>query len=548
MHSSKRKYSSDRSNRRPSKRHRDDNYNSGSSSKRKYSGDGRSRRPSKRGRVENKKMWNFEQPWDIKLTSLVSIRRTPPHPKMELERSRKITQLRRLYSNQCLEHVFVSPPDDNFNRWLFEQLSVPLDKRTTSDPLLTYPAIATDSLVLRRELEKEIPSSLYLKWRERDIRGAHRDVLKRYCSQGYRWLTKIREYSESQTLQKDANTSEDTPSTNDDKITANLSILRKKLNEIEDFLETSFSLEEIKARMDIVKQEVTPLFADTANPLITLVLSRLTEAAIIAAKELQDMDPNSTERVKLDVNNESCVIKFEDDRREISINHYKKLLKLYELNSAEEDADLEHFADRLYILLRRYETFFGPEGGVTFHAAAPEAVFECLVENFSVCQENFASPLNCYFKRFNSAFADTDVYFGSCGSFFDYTPEEGSFETGPPYTEEVMHNMALRLEILLEQSTLPLSFVVFVPNWQEPPSPGLVVMDESQWKRACFVIAGREHKYVMGDQHRAGAERYFVLPFATRVYILQNKAGAEKWPVTDEKLAKLKASLKDINV
>lgn len=39
------------------------------------------------------------------------------------------------------------------------------------------------------------------------------------------------------------------------------------------------------------------------------------------------------------------------------------------------------------------------------------------------------------------------MFFGSVGSFFDFTPLEGSFETGPPYTEEVMDKMADRLEV-----------------------------------------------------------------------------------------------------
>ena len=73
-------------------------------------------------------------------------------------------------------------------------------------------------------------------------------------------------------------------------------------------------------------------------------------------------------------------------------------------------------------------------------------------KEYSVCQECFASPLNCYFSRFCSAFPDTDVYFGSQGSFFDFEPDEGSFECGPPYTVEVMDKTADRIHELLTKS------------------------------------------------------------------------------------------------
>ena len=51
--------------------------------------------------------------------------------------------------------------------------------------------------------------------------------------------------------------------------------------------------------------------------------------------------------------------------------------------------------------------------------------------------ECFASPLNAYFANFCSAFVDTDRWFGSRGSFFDFAPREGSYECNPPFVDEV---------------------------------------------------------------------------------------------------------------
>jgi phosphorylated CTD-interacting factor 1 len=38
--------------------------------------------------------------------------------------------------------------------------------------------------------------------------------------------------------------------------------------------------------------------------------------------------------------------------------------------------------------------------------------------------EGFASPLNCRWLRYCSAFPDTDAPFGSLGSFFGFRPNE----------------------------------------------------------------------------------------------------------------------------
>ena len=64
------------------------------------------------------------------------------------------------------------------------------------------------------------------------------------------------------------------------------------------------------------------------------------------------------------------------------------------------------------------------------HAAAPESVFLFLHQRLGVRMEFFASPLNCYFRRFCSAFPDTDRFFGSMGSVFDFFPRTGELVVG----------------------------------------------------------------------------------------------------------------------
>lgn len=68
--------------------------------------------------------------------------------------------------------------------------------------------------------------------------------------------------------------------------------------------------------------------------------------------------------------------------------------------------------------------------------------------------ECFASPLNCRYDRFCSAFADVDFPFGSIGSFFHFSPTDGSFEANPPFVPDVILAAVRHAEALLERRAL----------------------------------------------------------------------------------------------
>jgi len=92
-------------------------------------------------------------------------------------------------------------------------------------------------------------------------------------------------------------------------------------------------------------------------------------------------------------------------------------------------------ADFIYTvvaMLRRYVTFFGnhyvPQGrdkkpnsreGASFHAAVTERLMELLTARLGCGMECFASPLNCFYRDYCSAFFEIDQFFGSRGNFFD---------------------------------------------------------------------------------------------------------------------------------
>ena len=112
-------------------------------------------------------------------------------------------------------------------------------------------------------------------------------------------------------------------------------------------------------------------------------------------------------------------------------------------------------------------------------ASIPETVFADLQATFRITFECFASPLNAYLPNFCSAFPDTDLAFGSCGSFFNFEPREGSFQVHPPASEEVMLAAADHVLKLLEHPEAgALSFVCIMPLWEDPPTLGLQRLTE----------------------------------------------------------------------
>jgi phosphorylated CTD-interacting factor 1 len=116
--------------------------------------------------------------------------------------------------------------------------------------------------------------------------------------------------------------------------------------------------------------------------------------------------------------------------------------------------------------------------------------------------ECFASPLNCRFATHCSAFADTDRPFGSLGSFFKFTPDEGSFEANPPFEEIVMARCATHIDALLSptHTRKALSFVVVVPVWKE--SAAWRSLSSSPHNRGVVIIAAADHGFCDGAAHQ----------------------------------------------
>ena len=209
--------------------------------------------------------------------------------------------------------------------------------------------------------------------------------------------------------------------------------------------------------------------------------------------------------------------------------HFDKLVQLHGRHGRPGDGDVNA---RIFCLLARYEAL----RGAGFQCAVPGAAFDGLEAYLGPTVECFASPLNCRFDRYYSAFPFLERSFGSLGSFFgDVAIDGGSFEANPPFVPEVMAFMVDRIAALLEAASGPLSFLVVVPDWGGGSSAADACR-RSRFLRAHHTVRAADHVFADGAQHRV-ADRYRPSSWDTAVLLLQNDSGAATWPLDTPTLA-----------
>jgi len=102
-----------------------------------------------------------------------------------------------------------------------------------------------------------------------------------------------------------------------------------------------------------------------------------------------------------------------------------------------------------------------------------------------------------------------------------------------------MNKAAHHVIDLLKNASGPMSFIIFVPDWNSPPAEFLSVYGESKFTQSNFLISGNNYCYIRGDQQEPSSSTdYFVAPFSSRVFILQNEKGVKmkEWMVTEKKI------------
>jgi len=233
-------------------------------------------------------------------------------------------------------------------------------------------------------------------------------------------------------------------------------------------------------------------------------------------------------------------------KKEVRIwyQHLNELHDLHALNGGRQD----RFFSRVFNVLMRYESISRFKSG--HQSALPHAVFEKLQRHFDVSHECYASPLNRFpgNPTHCSLFYDVDRFFGSKGSFFDWTPPPQdfaqAFEVNPPYDASSVRDCFRHIQDVLKSDS-PLTFIVIVPSH----------LAESVMPRRDPIVARFEilhkfqHKFQMGMQHRRTGETNsntagstaWVMNHDTAIFFLQNNAARKHKPVRDEEVADVMA-------
>lgn len=439
-------------------------------------------------------------------------------PEKEYIRSKLVNELHEKYDLKCKElFYFKFTPKDSLNRFLLEQLSLGIDKKSNKlfDSNLSNP----ENVLAMNIVDKEIKSSLALTSNLKFIKNSRIKLIRtiKECIYFAKQSLGIKNYYkilEEENLEK---------------------ILSQNNSLSDEELLESFEMnrKEYLLKLDgIIRQKLIEIKVFLYNQLKTIS---------IEMNKLKEKNFKSDQVFIIELNNKKMIqVKYKEACFKLTEFHFEKLKSLFCLR--------ENFSQCLFCILCRYQTYFRNNTqineGYGMQAALPPRVFEYLYKEFEVTHEGFASPFNCYFTNYCSAFGDLDFAFKSNGSFFDFEPETGSFECNPPFTEEVIQRMAQRIEYLLEKSKAPLSFVVFIPEWLDPPTPGLVRMENSRFLRGQFNVERGNHKYVSGAQYVNESEQNFYdAVHNTRVFFLQNETGFIKWKPCEEKIKNLRESM-----
>jgi len=198
--------------------------------------------------------------------------------------------------------------------------------------------------------------------------------------------------------------------------------------------------------------------------------------------------------------------------------------------------DPKRMLTRIFVMVLRYETL--TEVKSAYQAALPKSMLQTLQDCFGVRCECFASPLNRYCDVFCSLFLDTDHFFGSRGSFFDFRPKMGSFEVNPPFDQmSVVYTFKHIFDLLkeAEQQQQPLSFVMCCPQMDFNENFKEVKEDLKKYTVRHEVARRGCHSYLMGLQHRqTGDSQKWVPTKDSNLYWLQNREATMMWPATTE--------------
>ncbi|KAL1124160.1 hypothetical protein AAG570_001930 [Ranatra chinensis] len=492
----------------------------------------------------------FAGPWDLDVNTNVIIyvrnpsNLLPPHPLIESYRCTLAHKLRVCYQELCHSREGIDAPKDSFNRWLMERKVI--DRGV--DPLLPSQCYPEISMCMYREIMNDIPIKLI----RPKFSGDARKQLSRYAEAARKMIESRNASPESRKVVKW-------------NVDDTFNWLRRTVGS---------SFDDYQDRLAHLKEQCQPHLTETVKQSVEGICLKIYNLSCEYAKKIREkhlellkehglpepIPHNGGNRkvpcypvqfsipglrlpqVEYLTEKEQSLLRFQGETLCINTLHLQKLEFLYRM-SCYDDKKLEFFLMRAWILLKRYNTYMANSHST--QTSLPITVLECLNQQFGVTFECFASPLNCYFRQYCSAFADTDSYFGSRGPILELKAVAGSFAAHPPYSEELMEAAVNHFERLLAESDEALSFVVFIPEWRDPTPAALIKLEASPFKRRQVVVPNYEHEYRHGFQHvLPKSEVNLKSAHDTLVVWLQNDAGYLMWGPVEKKVVSLLESFR----
>ena len=451
-------------------------------------------------------------PWDLEIpTNVIMYERaqstlTHPHPESEVVRFQFAMKLRQSFQEMCHSREGIDAPKDSFNRWLLERKVIDQGK----DPILPSYCFPEISMSMYREIMNDIPMKLV----KPKFTGEARKQLSKYCEAAKKLMEVRSASSESRKIVKW--NVEDTFNWLRRTVGANWDDFQERLQHLKTQCQPHIT-EAAKSSVEGICKKIYTLSCDYAQKVREKNLEILKEANI-SEQGMRINAPHQRkvwcypvqfalpcprlQAVEYFQDKDQTQLRYKGDVMRLNNAHFAKLEQLYRYGCA-DDRKFDYFLTRVWMLLKRYQCYFGVSAGegAQNQGALPVTALECLNKNFGVTFECFGSPLNCYFRQYCSAFPDIDSYFGSRGPILDFKPLCGSFEANPPFCEELMDATITHFEQVLEESLEPLSFIVFLPEWREPAPSALLKLEASRWKRRQIVVPALEHEYRHGFQH-----------------------------------------------
>ncbi|WAR12142.1 CAPAM-like protein [Mya arenaria] len=450
--------------------------------KRRHSGDVIGSPTAKRPAFSYSPFWNFEVPTNVVVYERAPSILPPPNPEIEQLRAQLLLKLRQHYQELCID-----APTESFNRWLLERKVVDMG----NDPMLPTACSNEVSQAMYREIMNDIPVKLVKPKYSGDARKQlggtpeGRKVVKWNVEDTFTWL-------------------------------------RKQNAVYEDYLE----------RLGHLKRQCQPHVTEAAKTSVEGICIKMYNMACDTARKIHErhweilkecnireipQPPEPVHQRKVFCYPVQMAVPAPRLPHVVEMTQENEQHEqLYKI-SCRDDPRFDHYLQR---------TLFGQHTneGLSLQGALPLSVFECLQRVFGVTFECFASPLNCYFRQ----------------PILNFHPVSGSFEANPPFCEELMEAMVDHFEGLLEESKEPLSFIVFIPEWRDPPTEALIRLESSRFKRKQIILPPYEHEYRHGFQHICPKDdTNFKAMHGTLVVFLQNELGFQKWGPSTERVKEL---------